>query len=129
MNASTNLRDEKEQTITKVNVTWQDVEDFIEYIADKTNNFENYNGVYGPARGGLIFAVIISNRYGLPFLGAPQKECIIVDDIVDSGKTAMCWLEKGYDIITMYYKENELNIKPNYWYRQKFDEWILFPWE
>lgn len=123
-----NDRDEKEMTVEKVYVTWNDIERFISALAISTNNFANFNGVYGPARGGLIFSVIISERYNLPFLGAPQKDCIVVDDIVDSGDTALSWKDKGYYVATMYYKDRA-KVTPDFYYSEKEDKWIVFPWE
>lgn len=122
-----NDRDEKEITPVKENVSWQDVDNFISSLKNyiKLNQF---NGVYGPARGGLIFAVMISHRYNLPFLGAPQKGCICVDDIIDSGATALVWKNKGYNIVSMYYKPNDF-VKPDYYYKEKDDKWVYFPWE
>lgn len=122
-----NDRDEKEITPVKENVSWQDVDNFISSLKNyiKLNQF---NGVYGPARGGLIFAVMISHRYNLPFLGAPQKGCICVDDIIDSGVTALAWKNKGYNIVSMYYKPNDF-VKPDYYYKEKDDKWVYFPWE
>lgn len=123
-----NNRDNKEMTVEKEYVTWQDVEDFIQFLANNTQNFKNYNGVYGPARGGLVYAVIISNRYNIPFLGAPQTGCICVDDVCDSGDTAMAWREKGYTVATHYYKTGA-KVKPNFFLKFKEDKWIIFPWE
>ena len=123
-----NLRDERDITPIVEYVTWQDVETFIKFVADNTHNFKDFNGVYGPARGGLVYAVIISNRYNIPFLGAPQKGCIVVDDICDTGDTTRAWLNKGYYIATHYYKEG-CPIIPNLHYKVKTINWIKFPWE
>ena len=123
-----NLRDEREMTVVKEYVTWKDIEEFIDRLAEDTNNFEGYTGVYGPARGGVVYATIISNRYDLPYLGAPTVGCLCVDDICDSGDTALAWKQKGYKIATHYYKEND-KIEPDYWLRNKDDKWIVFPWE
>lgn len=122
-----NLRDDRDITIKKQCVSWLDVNKFINNLSDfiRTNNF---NGVYGPARGGLVFAVMISHIYKLPFLGAPNKGCLIVDDIVDTGKTAEAWKDKGYKIASMYYKKNNL-VEPDFWMFEKNDNWIIFPWE
>lgn len=122
-----NDRDKKEITIIKENVTWQDVDNFILSLKNYIE-LNQFNGVYGPARGGLIFAVMISHRYNLPFLGAPQKGCICVDDIIDSGATALAWKNKGYNIVSMYYKPNDF-VKPDYYYKEKDDKWVYFPWE
>ena len=123
-----NERDVREQTVEKVYVTWLQVEQFIDYLANKTNNFQNFTGVYGPARGGLVFAVIISNRYNIPFLGAPQIGCLCVDDICDSGDTALAWRNKGYTIATMFYSQKS-KVIPDFWMLEKEDKWIVFPFE
>lgn len=123
-----NLRDEKEMTPEKEFVSWEDVEDFIKFLANNSNNFKDYNGVYGPARGGLVYAVIISNRYDVPFLAAPQKGCLCVDDICDSGDTALAWKNKGYIVATHYYKQGA-KVRPNFYLKYKDDKWVVFPWE
>ena len=123
-----NLRDKKDITSIKEYVTWEDIENFIQFLADNTHDFQDFNGVYGPARGGLIYAVIISNRYNIPFLGAPQRGCLCVDDICDTGDTALAWQNKGYIIATHYYKSGS-KVLPNLFYKFKDDKWIVFPWE
>ena len=123
-----NLRDERDMTVIKEYVTWNDVEEFINWLAEQTNNFEGYTGVYGPARGGVIYATIISNRYDLPYLGAPTVGCLCIDDICDTGDTALAWRQKGYKIATHYYKDNA-KVEPDFWYKEKGDHWIVFPIE
>lgn len=123
-----NLRDERDKTIIKEYVTWDDIEDFIAHLARETDNFKKFNGVYGPARGGIIYAAIISNRYNIPFLGAPQVGCLCIDDICDTGDTALAWRNKGYFIATHYFKKGA-KVEPDYWFREKEDKWIVFPIE
>lgn len=123
-----NLRDDRDKTIIKEYVTWNDIENFVAHLAKDTNNFKKFNGVYGPARGGIIYAAIISNRYNIPFLGAPQVGCLCIDDICDTGDTALAWRNKGYTIATHYYKEGA-KVEPDYWFREKKDKWIVFPIE
>ena len=122
-----NLRDKNEETVIKDYVKWKDVENFITYLALNLD-LSKFNGVYGPARGGVTLATILSNRYNLPYLGAPQVGCLIVDDICDSGNSALCWKNKGYTIATMYYKQGAL-VTPNIWWKEKKENWIIFPWE
>lgn len=123
-----NERDKRDITPEKVYVTWSQVENFISWLSEQTDRFNDINGVYSPARGGIIFGVIISNRYNVPFLGAPQPGCLCVDDICDSGDTALAWKDKGYKIATMYYKEGS-KVIPDFWRFEKEDKWIVFPWE
>ena len=122
-----NNRDKSEMTIVKEYVTWDDVENFIKYLEEQID-LKKYTGVYGPARGGVTFAAIISNRYNLPYLGAPQVGCLCVDDICDSGDTAMAWRQKGYVVATMYYKQSA-KVVPDVWWKEKSNKWIIFPWE
>ena len=125
-----NERDERDMnTQEKLYVSWDDLEHFISWLAEKTDNFKNFNGVYGPARGGLVFAVIISNRYNIPFLGAPQVGCLCVDDICDKGDTALAWHNKGYTIATMFWNHTESKISPDYWWKYKDGHWVVFPFE
>lgn len=122
-----NNRDENEMTLNKEYVKWDDIEEFITYL-EKNIDLSKFTGVYGPARGGVCFAAIISNRYNLPYLGAPQKGCLCIDDICDSGDTSLAWKEKGYTIATMYYKKNK-KVLPDIYWKEKKNEWIIFPWE
>ena len=122
-----NLRDEAEKTPEKIYISWLDVDMFVNMLNDFILEGK-FNGVYGPARGGLILAVMISHIYNLPFLAAPQKGCLIVDDIVDSGKTALCWKDKGYTIVSLCYNHNSI-VQPDMYWKEKSDKWIIFPWE
>lgn len=122
-----NDRDLQEMTPIKEYVTWNDVEEYISCLKDFIES-HNFNGVYGPARGGLVLAVMVSHRYDLPFLGAPQKGCLVIDDIVDTGDTAMAWRAKGYTITSMYFNPNS-KVPVDYYLRNKEDQWIIFPFE
>ena len=118
-----NLRDENEMTVIKEYVKWSDLEDYIDYLATQVN-FDNFTGVFGPARGGVTLAAIISNRYNLPYLGAPQVGCLCVDDICDSGDTALAWRQKGYTIATMYYKKGA-KVEPEIWWKEKSNNYLV----
>ncbi|MBA3816509.1 MAG: hypothetical protein H0X29_08330 [Parachlamydiaceae bacterium] len=64
------------------------------------------------------------------------KSILIVDDLVDSGKTMSfikSFLEKELPestikVAVLYYKPTSSKIQPDY-YVQETDEWIVFPWE
>lgn len=113
-------------------VTWQDIEEYISEVADKYKN-KNITGVYGLARGGLIFAVMLSHKMNIPLLQAPAKNCIIIDDICDSGESLIHYTtnryeEQKYHITTMYYKKGA-SVVPEYYLKEKEDRWIIYPWE
>jgi hypoxanthine phosphoribosyltransferase len=71
---------------------------------------------------------MVSHKYNLPFLGAPQKGCLCIDDICDTGDTALAWRNKGYTVATMFYNKGS-KVIPDYWKYEKTNEWIVFPWE
>ena len=57
-----------------------------------------------------------------------NRDVILVDDICDTGDTALAWKRKGYKIATHYYKKDAL-VQPDFWLKTKDDKWIVFPWE
>lgn len=117
-------------------VTWQDVEKFVEYVRHSLDI--PVSGVYGLPRGGLVLAVMLSHRLGVPMLMSPAPGCLIVDDICDSGESLLHYVKntsglplemKAYRVATMYYRDNWLAIKPDIYLKLKGDKWIVFPWE
>lgn len=93
----------------------------------KKNN-RRFDGVWGPARGGLPLAVVISHALGIPFFNTPKtKNILIVDDIADTGKTLKKY-SKTHVIATLFYHPHSV-YEPTIWLRKKGTKWILFPWE
>lgn len=118
----------------KIKVTWQDIEDYINYVYANYKD-EKITGVYGIPRGGIILAVLISHKFNIPMLMAPIEDCIIVDDICDSGESLVHYQNNSsgdkkhkYHITTMFYKKNDL-VEPELWYKEKENNWIVYPWE
>ena len=118
----------------KLYIDWFNIRKYIEYVAYKYEN-DNIPGVYGIPRGGLIFAVLLSHKMNIPLLLAPVENCIIIDDICDSGESLVHYVKNSsgidkpkYHITTMFYKKNNL-VEPECWYREKKNEWIVYPWE
>lgn len=112
-----------------------------------------YDFVLGVERGGLIPAVHLSHRLGIPLKTLSwssqlkdgsmltwfilrNKKILLVDDIVDSGKTFLEIFGKYWDMDTavlIYNNINESKIKPDYYGRMinRIDtpEWFDFWWE
>ena len=118
-------------------VTWEDVGKYLDKIVEKVDP-HHFSGVYGIPRGGLVMASWLSHKLYLPLLFAPSPNCIIIDDICDSGESLLHHAkqtssqkddERNYFITTMYYRENDLGIVPDFYYALKNDKWIVFPWE
>ena len=113
-------------------ISWKVIENFVEEISN-LHKKEKFTGVYGLPRGGLVLAVMISNRLNIPMLMAPSKGCIIVDDIADTGRSLEHFTinetqKNKYFIATVYYKDWS-KVIPDYYYKIKKDEWLVFPWE
>ena len=113
-------------------IKWEQVEEYINEVFDYYKD-KNITGVYGLPRGGLVLAVMLSHKLNIPLLMAPINNCIIVDDICDSGESLLHYVTNKYDnnkyhITTMYYKRNNL-VEPEFYLYYKDDEWIVYPWE
>lgn len=119
---------------TKINVTWQDVENYVIKLEEYLNkNNIKPSGVYGIPRGGLVLSTLVSYKLNIPLLIAPCNNCIVIDDIADSGRTLLHYTDNDtqfnkYFITTMYYHKRSM-VKPDFYVFEKIDEWINFPWE
>lgn len=121
--------------IPKIRVSWQDVDNWITNLVDyiKTKK-KKFKGIYGLSRGGLVPAIMLSYRLNIPLLTAPCDNCLIVDDIADSGRSLLHYTENDtqfnkYFIATYFYHPRSI-VTPNSYYRVKEDNtWIIFPWE
>lgn len=93
--------------------------------------------IYTIMRGGLPIAVHLSHRFDLPvytderyidFTNVKEHSVLIVDDIVDTGKTLDYFKDTQY-IASLFYKPRASFI-PNFYAQECKDyEWIVFPWE
>jgi GTP cyclohydrolase I len=97
----------------------------------------NVKYLYGIPRGGCMAALLVqslAHRDGveLVILDAPtEKETVIVDDLVDSGRTLTPYAERavfnGQGVEALYRKPHS----PTYLAKDalEVDGWITFPWE
>lgn len=113
-------------------VSWDEVNQFIDKIAEKYEDCK-ISGVYGIPRGGLVFAVMLSYKMNIPLLAAPTNDCIIIDDIADSGDSLIHYANHRYDenkyhIVTMYMGLYS-SVIPELYVKVKDEDWIVFPWE
>ena len=120
-----------------IHVGWEDVNNYLNSVAAALDSHQ-YSGVYGVPRGGLVIASWLAHKMYLPLLFAPSPNCIIIDDICDSGETLLHYVkntsnpeaDNNYYTTTMFFRKgNNYDIEPSYWYKEKKDKWIVFPWE
>ena len=118
-----------EDTISKIHLDWNDIDNLIGVIVEKVyTEYPNIDSVHGIARGGLIPAVLISHKLGLPYVNAVGPNTLVVDDICDSGYT----LDTGPGVYTavLHYKPHTSCFIPQLWAKlHEGDEWVIYPWE
>lgn len=118
----------------KVFVSYEQMERYVDALVMHLKEKKiKASGVYGIPKGGLVFAVMIANRLDIPLLMAPAQNCIVVDDIADSGRTLLHFRENDtqfnkYFITTMFYHKRSM-IVPDFFMFEKGDKWIEFCYE
>lgn len=125
-------------------VKWWEVKQYIDNLVERLKTDEYFHleecpGIFTFPRGGFILATLLSYKLDLPILSNPAKNCIIIDDIIDTGITMKKYSdlmnEKNYFITAMFMKDNQLEEEAeyqcfaNYFEYVKKDEWIVYPWE
>lgn len=135
---------------------------FLEDIEKLINQLkkEHFDAILAVARGGLILSSILANRLDIPFIYTIQVKsydgckqgCVdiihepkwsdlkplkilIIDDLVDEGKTLECVLDlvnkneiTQYQIAVLIDKQKNDHIRPDYYVRV-IKSWIAFFWE
>lgn len=119
----------------KIYIDWNDVEQYLKAVQkDIEERGLKVSGVYGLPRGGLILAALLSYQMDIPLLTHAAKDCIVIDDIADTGRSLYHFrdnrsLFNRYYITTMYYVEDSL-VKPDFYVREKHvGDWVVYPWE
>lgn len=125
-------------------VKWFEVKQYINNLVERLKKDEYFHleecpGIFTFPRGGFILATLLSYRLDLPILSNPAKNCIIIDDIIDTGITMKKYSDlvndKNYFITAMFMKDNQLEEEAeyqcfaDYFEFVKKDEWIVYPWE
>jgi len=122
----------------KIYIPWSKIdEDFDHLFFSIARGHIKFEAVYGIPRGGLILAVMLSHRLGIPLLlnvedvilyNKQSKKVLIVDEIVDSGKTVKNYSNFGY--IASLYVRYSSGVVPDFFSEKIMtDDWLVFPWE
>lgn len=128
--------------IEKIQVTYDDFGDMVDELVLRLQD-KKYTAVHGLPRGGLSIAVHLSHFLKLPLITSISQyisefnknddRLLVVDDIIDSGRTFERFLEIAtlknikFDTAVLYYKPLA-TYTPNIYVRQT-EDWIVFPWE
>ncbi len=73
----------------KLYYNWEEVEELVDLLAQQIiKSGRQIKYIFGLQRGGLIPAVLLSHKLGIPMTQNPNSpNILIVDDICDSGET------------------------------------------
>jgi hypoxanthine phosphoribosyltransferase len=118
----------------KIYLSWDEIEDAIESLAHQIKQSgKKIGSMDGLARGGLIPAVMLSHKLGIPFMNEDNNDegyILIVDDICDTGETLEYYDIHDYILTaTIHYKQTA-TVKPDFYYSlAKKDVWYCYPWE
>lgn len=127
----------------KIQITYSDFGKMMEQMVLKLQN-KHYSAIHGLPRGGLSIAVHLSHFLELPLitnismytpmnLKEENDKLLVVDDIIDSGRTFERFSEIAtirkikYETAVLYYKPFSEHI-PDVYIRET-EDWIVFPWE
>jgi len=115
--------------VEKIYLTWDQVDGLVDKLATQVKSeFTNIDSIYGIPRGGLIPAVMLSHKLGIPYSDKITLTSLIVDDICDSGITLTEW--EGYTTAVLLHKPHTSCAVPTiYGSTHDSDAWIIYPWE
>jgi uncharacterized protein len=113
----------------KIYLSWDDVQELVSKLCEKIITEQpNIDSVFGLKRGGLIPAVMVSHKLGLPWSDVMYPNTLVIDDIADTGKTLKNTV--GCYTATLHYKPHTSCFKPTiYAELHEGDEWVIYPWE
>ena len=116
--------------MNKIYITWHTVEILVDNLHRKIlkTNFEAEH-IMGLPRGGLIPAVILSHKMGIPLTNnILDDKILIIDDICDSGETLQKFSK--FHTAALHYKPHTSIFEPHFYANtHNSDGWIVYPWE
>jgi hypoxanthine phosphoribosyltransferase len=88
--------------------------------------------IKGLQRGGLIPAVMLSHRLGVPMLGPfddMDSTTLVVDDICDTGTTLAYYEKYKFPTAVIHFKHSSSSTPTFYYDIAEEDIWLVYPWE
>lgn len=135
----------------KIYITFSEIQAEIAKRQDIISELNTFNKVIVITRGGLVVAGLLSSYLNTrwydtvsikSYEGENQKEfeilkltptddrVLIIEDIVDTGKTAEFLKSKfpNSKFFALHYKSQKSSYKPDY-FLWETNDWIVYPWE
>ena len=113
----------------KIYLSWDDVNELVDKLCEKIiTELPNIDSVFGLKRGGLIPAVMVSHKLGLPWSDVMLPNTLVIDDICDTGVTLLNTI--GCYTAVLHHKPHTARYTPSICaVTHDGDEWINYPWE
>jgi len=123
-------------------IEWSEYIELVTKLGDKLEEHkDDFYGIFGIPRGGLIPAVMLSHRLDKPLIdwsfildsfNGNGKRMLLVDDVADKGKTIMRYVARGrrsFIIATLHKKVSSV-VTPHYSVELVPDDvWLTYPYE
>lgn len=125
----------------KCYISWNEIDKLVNSLTQQiTQSGIQIENIFGLQRGGLIPAVMVSHKLGIPMTkGTISPNTLIIDDICDSGVTFANFFEthqKEYafpfnlKFACLHYKPQTSSFKPTFYSSiWNLNSWIVYPWE
>jgi hypoxanthine phosphoribosyltransferase len=113
----------------KIYLSWDDISQLVDTLCEKIITEQpNIDSVFGLKRGGLIPAVMVSHKLGLPWSDVMLPNTLVIDDICDTGITLKNTI--GVYSAVLHHKPHTSCYTPNIYAQiHEGNEWIIYPWE
>ncbi len=107
---------------------WFGVDALVARLAGPTRSV---HAVYGVPTGGALVAALVADRMKIACLTRldllPKEQVLIVDDLVDSGRTLQGYVDRGYQVEALFRKPvSPSHLAPDAILKPG---WLMFPWE
>ena len=111
-------------------LSWAEVGILADAVANR--NFrrlsdDGHPGVFGVPTGGSVLAALLCGRHGYTQLNEPVDGCLVVDDLVDSGRTLEPFHRRGLHCDALFRKPHSPAHLASA--AATTSGWVRFPWE
>jgi GTP cyclohydrolase IA len=103
----------------------KDVKALVQLLAPTRHK---YLGIYGVPKGGWPLAIALSNAMNIPLSESPNIDCLIVDDIIDSGATRNRFPDNDFACIHQKAESGYVASGQTFGLKAPFG-WIVYFWE
>jgi GTP cyclohydrolase I len=107
-------------------LTWADIRHAAADLVQRWRG-EPIRSVYGVPTGGAPVAVMVAQGLSLPLVEHPDADTLVVDDLIDTGRTLEAYQSNGHYVDALYRKPwSPKTLCP---FAELRHAWLRFPWE